>query len=190
MDQNSLVDERYKLESQIRESFGRVVYSQTCQEKKIQHLLKTNKNIELGKIILSGITAGSIITVIFTDSILVNVLSALISTGTFILNTLFKENNYIEDAQLHRKAADMLWLIREEYVSLLVDFNILTDKEIRSKRNELMERTADVYSNYPRTDKKSYKEAQRSLKVEEEQTFNEKEIDVMLPNSIRRSNKK
>lgn len=190
MDQNFLVDERYKLESQIRESFGRVVYSQTCQEKKIQHLLKTHKNIELGKIILSGITAGSIITVIFTDSMVVNILSALISTGTFILNTLFKENNYVEDAQLHRKAADLLWIIREEYVSLLVDFNILPDDDIRKKRDELLKRTSDVYSNYPRTDKKSYKEAQKALKVEEEQTFHEIEIDNMLPNSIRRSNRK
>lgn len=190
MEQNFLANEREKLESQIRESFGRIVYSQTCQEKKIQQLLETHKKIELSKIILSGITAGSMITVIFTNSLIINILSALISTGTFILNTLFKENNYIETAQLHRAAADALWLIREEYVSLLVDFNILDDNEIRDKRDELMKRTSDVYSNSPRTDKKSYKEAQKALKIEEEQTFHEEEIDNMLPNSIRRSNKK
>lgn len=35
-----------------------------------------------------------------------------------------------------------------------------------------------------------YKEAQKALKTEEEQTFSEKEIDVMLPNSVRRENRK
>ena len=61
--------------------------------------------------------------------------------------------------------------------------------EIMEKRDELQNRTAEVYSNSPRTDSKSYKEAQKALKTEEEQTFSEKEIDVMLPNSIRRCNR-
>ena len=51
------------------------------------------------------------------------------------------------------------------------------------------ERTAEVYSNSPGTDAKSYKAAQKALKTEEEQTFSEQEIDIMLPNSIRRCNR-
>ena len=84
---------------------------------------------------------------------------------------------------------DLLWKIREEYVSLLTDFEVLNMDEIMEKRDELQNRTAEVYSNSPRTDSKSYKEAQKALKTEEEQTFSEKEIDVMLPNSIRRCNR-
>ena len=80
----------------------------------------------------------------------------------------------------------MLWKIREEYISLLIDFEILSVEEIMVKRDELQNRTFEVYSSSLSTDKKSYKEAQKSLKTEEEQTFSEKEIDVMLPSSIRR----
>ena len=40
------------------------------------------------------------------------------------------------------------------------------------------------------TDVKSYRAAQKALKTEEEQTFSEEEIDLMLPNSIRRCNRK
>lgn len=39
-------------------------------------------------------------------------------------------------------------------------------------------------------DAKSYQAAQKALKTEEEQTFSEEEIDIMLPNSIRRCNRK
>ena len=59
-------------------------------------------------------------------------------------------------------------------------------EEIMVKRDELQDRTFEVYNSSLSTDKKSYKEAQKSLKTDEEQTFSEKEIDVMLPNSIRR----
>ena len=75
-------------------------------------------------------------------------------------------------------------------MSLLTDFEMLDAGEIRNKRDELQERTAEVYSNSPRTDAKSYQAAQKALKTEEEQTFSEEEIDIMLPNSIRRCNRK
>jgi hypothetical protein len=67
---------------------------------------------------------------------------------------------------------------------------VLDVDKIMNKRDELQERTAEVYASSPRTDVKSYKAAQRALKTEEEQTFSEEEIDVMLPNSIRRCNRK
>ncbi|MCD8089684.1 MAG: SLATT domain-containing protein, partial [Clostridiales bacterium] len=101
-----------------------------------------------------------------------------------------KNSNPSALAQEHKKTSDILWKIREEYVSLLTDFEMLEAKEIRNKRDELQERTATAYVNSPRTDAKSYRAAQKALKTEEEQTFSEKEIDVMLPNSIRRCNRK
>ena len=114
---------------------------------------------------------------------------ALISLALLILNTYTKNFNLIETAQEHKVASDLLWKIREEYVSLLTDFELLDANEIMSKRDQLQERTAEVYSNSPGTDAKSYKAAQKALKTEEEQTFSEQEIDIMLPNSIRRCNR-
>jgi len=106
------------------------------------------------------------------------------------LNTYIKNFNLSGIAQEHKKASDLLWKIREEYVSLLTDFEMLDADEIRNKRDGLQERTAEVYSNSSRTDAKSYQAAQKALKTEEEQTFSEEEIDIMLPNSIRRCNRK
>jgi len=81
----------------------------------------------------------------------------------------------------HKKTSDYLWKIRNEYVSLLTDFEDLEITDIRNKRDGLQTRTAEIYTNAPRTDKKSYVEAQNALQNEEEQTFNKGEVEKLLP---------
>lgn len=190
MDRNSYSSQGYKLESQIREAYGRVTYSQTCHDKFINRIVRLDDRIKLWQIILSGVTTSGFVVAIFSDDNVASILGALVSLALLILNTYIKNFNLSGIAQEHKKASDLLWKIREEYVSLLTDFEMLDEDEIRNKRDELQERTAEVYSNSPRTDSKSYQAAQKALKTEEEQTFTEEEIDIMLPNSIRRCNRK
>ncbi len=190
MERNSRDSQGYKLESQIREAYGRVTYSQTCHNKFINRTVKLDDAIKVWQIALSGVTTSGFVVAIFSDGNIANIIGALVSLVLLILNTYIKNFNLSGIAQEHKKASDLLWKIREEYVSLLTDFEMLDANEIRNKRDELQERTAEVYNNSPRTDAKSYQAAQKALKTEEEQTFSEKEIDVMLPNSIRRCNRK
>ena len=189
MDRNSPNTHGYRLESQIREAYGRVVYTETCHYKKIDRLRNLDSNIKLGQIILSAIATTGFFVTIFSDEKIGSIIGAIFSLILLILNSYAKNFNLGEISQDHKVAADALWKIREEYVSLLTDFEILTVEEIMDKRNELQERTAAVYSTSPPTDSKSYMAAQKALKTEEEQTFSEQEIDVMLPNSIRRCNR-
>ena len=190
MDRNSYSSQGYKLESQIREAYGRVTYSQTCHDKFINRIVRLDDRIKLWQIILSGVTTSGFVVAIFSDDNVASILGALVSLALLILNTYIKNFNLSGIAQEHKKASDLLWKIREEYVSLLTDFEMIDESEIRNKRDELQERTAEVYSNSPQTDSKSYQAAQKALKTEEEQTFSEEEIDIMLPNSIRRCNRK
>jgi hypothetical protein len=190
MERNSRNSQGYKLESQIREAYGRVTYTQTCHDKFINRVLRVNDRIKLWQIILSAVTTSGFVVAIFSDDKVASILGTIVSMALLILNTYTKNNNLVETAQDHKSASDLLWKIREEYVSLLTDFEVLDVDKIMNKRDELQERTAEVYASSPRTDVKSYKAAQRALKTEEEQTFSEEEIDVMLPNSIRRCNRK
>ena len=189
MERNSLNSQGYKLESQIREAYGRVTYTQTCHDKFINRVVRLNDKIKISQIILSAITTSGFVVAIFSDNKVASILGTLISLVLLILNTYAKNYNLVENAQEHQFASDLLWKIREEYVSLLTDFEILEVEEIMRKRDELQERTAIVYSKSPRTDSRSYAAAQKAFKTEEEQTFSEKEIDIMLPNSIRRCNR-
>ncbi|OOP72140.1 SLATT domain-containing protein [Clostridium beijerinckii] len=188
MERNSQNSQGYKLESQIREAFGRVTYTQTCHDKRIQRLLKINETIKLWQIVLSAMTTGSFLVTLISIEQISKIVGALLSITLLVLNAYSKNFNLIELAEKHKQASNLLWKIREEYVSLLTDFELLEPEQIMSKRNELQERTSKVYSNSPRTDSKSYAEAQKALKTDEEQTFSEQEIDVMLPSSIRRCN--
>jgi hypothetical protein len=43
---------------------------------------------------------------------------------------------------------------------------------------------SEVNNNYPATDAKSYRAAQRALQEKEEQTFKDNEVDSILPNGI------
>ena len=152
MDRNSFSSQGYKLESQIREAYGRVTYSQTCHDKFINRIVRLDDRIKLWQIILSGITTSGFVVAIFSDDNVASILGALVSLALLILNTYIKNFNLSGIAQEHKKASDLLWKIREEYVSLLTDFEMLDESEIRNKRDELQERTAEVYSNAPRTD--------------------------------------
>mgnify|MGYP007122371997 FL=1 len=61
---------------------------------------------------------------------------------------------------------------------------MLEDNEIQKRRDILCEKVSEVNNNYPATDAKSYKAAQKALQKEEEQTFKENEVDSILPNGI------
>lgn len=56
MERNSRNSQGYKLESQIREAYGRVTYSQTCHDKFINRTVKLEDRIKVAQIVLSAIT--------------------------------------------------------------------------------------------------------------------------------------
>lgn len=59
--------------------------------------------------------------------------------------------------------------------------------ELRTKRDELQTSLHEIYRGAPFTDGKAYRKAQASLKDNEELMFSDKEIDAMLPATLRRS---
>lgn len=61
---------------------------------------------------------------------------------------------------------------------------MLDDSEIQKKRDVLCNKVSEVNNNYPATDERSYRTAQKALQKEEEQTFKENEVDSILPNGI------
>ena len=97
---------------------------------------------------------------------------------------LQKEYKIQDEINQHRNAANALWDIRESYISLLTDYDILENDDIRHQRDVLCKKVSEVNNNYPATDSKSYRAAQKALKKDEEQTFKEGEIDSILPNRI------
>ena len=61
----------------------------------------------------------------------------------------------------------------------------LSVESIISRRDQLIEELRLIYKFAPQTDPKSYEEARRALKLKEELTFSDEEIDQFLPNELR-----
>ncbi|SEQ44796.1 SLATT domain-containing protein [Piscibacillus halophilus] len=159
MERNSQASQGYRLESQIREAYGRIIYTLTCHNKIINRLKRKNDLIKIAQIILSALLSGSFLVTIISSDKASGSVGGILSVILLILNTYAKNFNLIESVQEHQKASDLLWKIREEYVSLLTDFEVLEMEDIIKKRDELQDRTSEVYSNSPRTDAKSYAQA-------------------------------
>lgn len=171
---------------QLREAFGRVVYTYTTHLKMMDHLIKKNAMIKYMQIILSAVSTGGFLGAIITDEVVLTCIGGLFSTALLALNLFFKDFNLLEEIKQHRIAANDLWMVREDYISLLTDFPVLSDEEIMEKRDILQSRVFEIYNIAPKTDKKSYTEAQNALKSEEEQFFAPEEIDKMLPAHLRK----
>jgi hypothetical protein len=189
MEQNFQVENINILEAQIRECFGRVVYSHKTQEKCADIIQNRHKYLKITQIILSALITTSLVVKLLGDNQIALYISVILSTILLALNSYMKDYDLGEIMQKHANAANELWNIRESYLSLLVDMkaNTISIDQIIAQRDGLQNKLLNIYSGAPRTHSKAYKEASNALKLSEEMTFSDKEIDTFLPLELRKT---
>jgi hypothetical protein len=175
------------LEDQIRECFGRVVYSHKTHECMADQAMKKLGRYRIIQIVLTGLTSVGAIGVVVSNDTVAQIPTALLAFLTFFVSTYLKDFDLGLTAQKHRDCAAKLWAIRESYCSLLTDINVLKRDDITAKRDELQSLLATVYESAPRTNAKAYSEAQDRLKNKEDLTFSSEEIDYFLPDTLKRA---
>lgn len=188
-----LEPDRYAFESQIRECYGRCAYTHKTHEKMAERLHVRHKRGKWANIVLSALITGGAVSVIFSKGSVWEGYAGYATAFLSILSLIF--NAYLKDldpgalAQRHREAASDIWNVREAYLSLITD--ILDQGSdlaaLRERRDSLQAALHKIYHGAPHTDGKAYGKAQGALKDNEDLTFTEAEIDVMLPASLRRS---
>ena len=85
------------------------------------------------------------------------VVGAVLSAFLLILNSYTKKYDLGELAQKHRQAGSDLWLVREHYLSLLVDVR-MREKPIEAsqeQRNRLVQQLYEIYPGAPSTNYKA-----------------------------------
>lgn len=173
----------------MRECFGRVAYAHKTHEKCADRLSSTLSWVKIVQIVLSAITTGGLITVIFGSenaSQGAAVFSAVTSTLLLGLNTYTKESDPGQKAERHKEVASKLWDVRESYLSLLTDLRSgCAEADAQKRRDDLQYRLAKIYETAPRTDAKAYAKAQEGLQRKEELTFSDEELDQLLPPTLR-----
>jgi hypothetical protein len=171
----------------IRESYWRVIYTYTAHNK--DYYIKSNivrwikrLNVVITFVVLSLIVLQMKIN---NEYLLRTTIIVTFFQVSFLIYQL--SFNHEELKEKHKQAANTLWIIKEDLLWLIADImnKAKTEEEIIKGRNSINKELGIIYKNTPNTSKKAYKQAQLALKIEEEQTFSEEEIDYLLPKNLR-----
>lgn len=176
--------------AQVRESFGRVVYSHKAHEKQADICFRKHRRQQGTLIGLTAISSGTFLAAVvgaLGNPVLTSLVTsfiALLVTGLSLATKTFK---FAEESDAHRAIASRLWDVRESYISLIADLmsGDVTEARARQRREELQEASRDAYADAPRTSPRAFTQAQKGLKHNEEMTFTPLEIDLFLPEALR-----
>lgn len=176
------------LEAQIRDCFGRVVWTHKTQEKCADILNSRGSFIKICQIVLSAITTTGIMITAFGYNKWVGIISAIVSAALLALNTFTKNYDLGQIAQKHADSAANLWNVRESYLSLLTELKaqIIDVESVLQRRDDLQIELKNIYQGAPRTINKAYAVASKALKTKEDLTFSDEEIDSFLPMNLRK----
>lgn len=176
--------------AQVRESFGRVVYSHKTHEKQADICFRKHRWQQAALVGLTAISSGTFLASVLGVAVspevgsLVTSFIALLVTAASLATKTFK---FADEADAHRATASRLWDTRESYLSLIADLmaNTITDGAARARRDDLQEASRSAYAEAPRTTAKAFENASNGLKDNEEMTFTSREIDLFLPEALR-----
>lgn len=166
-----------RLRNQITDSAGNVLYTYSAHWNIVNRLKAQHKGIKIAQIVLTALSTTGFLTSLISGVSWLGWIGGLTSALALALNLYMLNFNITEDAKKHIDAANELWDVREGYRSLLVDFDSLSEAEIRKRRDRLVDAVSRVNKNYPGTDEKAFAKAQRDIG---KYTFDEGESERLL----------
>ncbi|GAA1026134.1 MULTISPECIES: SLATT domain-containing protein [Amycolatopsis] len=176
--------------AQVRESFGRVVYSHKTHEKQADLCFRKNRWQQATLVAFTAISTGTFLASLvgyLVSPQVAGLTTSFIAVVVAALSLGAKNFKFSEESEAHRDIASRLWDIRESYLSLISDLmsGAVSHADARTRRDELQETARAAYSAAPRTSYKAFERARDGLKSSEEMTFTSREIDLFLPRALR-----
>lgn len=176
--------------AQVRESFGRVVYSHKTHEKQADICFVKHRWQQGVLIGLTAVSSGTFLVAVLgllDDPVMTSIVTSSIALLVTWISLGAKTFRFADESDAHRGIALGLWDVRESYISLIADLmsGAVSDADGRERRDELQEAARDAYSGAPRTSSKAFGRARDGLKNNEEMTFTPREIDLFLPEALR-----
>lgn len=183
------VNDKYEiLEDNVRKHYADIVWTHKIQEKEADLLAQKYKRMEILRIATSALTSAGIIGVIFNNSFCVKIITAFLSFATLFVNLFFESFNLKNMIAEHKKTANEIVGIRNEFQVLLMDIR-LREKSVDSLENEyknILEIMKEIYKTAPQTSRKAVKVASKALKNLNENSYSDDEVDAFLPQSLKK----
>ena len=184
----ALEDDRDVVDGQLREVYGRVVYTHKTHEKEADILLFRLSLIRLFQVVLPAISTGGFISTLVGTGWWGSMVGAVCSAMLLALNLYTRSYDLGKLAQQHRDSATQIWFVREKYLSLLTDLAMGHEplSDVQRKRDELLDILKDIYANAPSTTGSAYRKAHKALNLKGEMTVSVAEVDAFLPETLRK----
>lgn len=158
MDEN-----KTKLKRQITDAVGNVQYTFIAHWNIVNRLRKKYQVIKIIQIVLTALSTGGFLVSVLAGIPQLSWIGGLTSAVALGINLYMLNFNLPEEIKQHTDAANELWEVREKYKSLLVDFDVIDESEVRNRRDSLMMVVSGINKEYPGTDEKSFKKAQADI---------------------------
>lgn len=151
------------LRRQIEDAAGNVHYTYVAHWKIVKTLRRQFKAIKITQIALTSLSTCGFFAAIISGIPSLSWIGGLASALALAFNLYMLNFNIAEESKQHLDAANRLWEIREEYKSLLTDFDSFEIDDIRRRRDDLTQRISSINNNYPGTTEKAFAEAQKDI---------------------------
>lgn len=176
------------LEDLIRPFHANVAWTHKIQEKQAEIYNKKYARIATINIFAASITSAGILSTIFADQMWLKIVSAVVSFVTVFLTALLKAFDFKEMAKANKSAATKLVILRDELRLLLhkVRKEMQPVAELTEEFADIQRRVHAVYQDAPQTTDKAVTMAGVALYERKDNTYTEEEMDMLLPESLRR----
>jgi len=146
--------------------------------------------LKWAELILIVLTTGGTLAVLIGEERTHEVVTVILAALSLLVTLYQFRFNPDDVGRAHRSTAVRLWHVREKYCSLIADLRsgAVSVDQIRASRDHLLDELKGIYEPAPQSDSRAYKAAQKALKVNEELSFTDAEIDELLPTSLRSGN--
>jgi hypothetical protein len=173
------------LEHEIRERYARAAWTHKTHEKDADRYHGYHVKLTWFKIVLSALA-----TVFSGAGALIgeggSCIPAIVGAMLFLVNLVFENRNFETLSNAHRNAAASILQIREDWLSLISDLHREECDlgKIAARRDRISRTWCEVLKSTPRTSSLAYGKATKALH-ENELTFEDEEIDHLLPPAFR-----
>ncbi|MBQ4437683.1 SLATT domain-containing protein [bacterium] len=152
------------LQNQISNAGGNVQFTYIAHWNIVNRLKCRYNIIKILQIILTALSAGGFLASIIGDIPCLSWLGGATSALSLGFNIYMLQFNLPDNIKQHTDAANELWDIREDYHSLIVDFDDLDSGHIREIRDKLKDRVSQINKKYHGTDARAFAKAQKDAK--------------------------
>lgn len=176
------------IESEIRQIFASIVWNHKIHEKNCDIYSFWFNILEFCKLLSSVITTSGLLTCFFIDEVELKIVTTIFSAISLFINTFYKTYNLKESRDSHKASALEFLELKNETICVLSDIRLerIDLEEATNKRDEILTKYHDICKRSLNTCDRAVKKASKALKIQEDNTFSDKEINSYLPIELRK----